>query len=287
MLYGRPRSDRRGRRRRLVRPRRWPGGFGERRHAASTRPADINTRGRGFGTRRGSAGMRPAERRGCGRGFLCGSAMRRSAFAGLGASTTPSRLRNRLELGWSQRFFGYIDDRAFNGDRTIGGGLCVDSRCRFGGLDTAADHPIGTHRLRGQPGLSRPISLDRRAVRQVGIEQVLQVCPQRCQFLTQCSHLVGCLGAGLGTELAAQMRFQRKLVLTPSRDLPIQLKVVDQLEVAGLGLVDIALAAIGHRHERRTHRDPQQHDDSELDELDPIGENQRRAGNDREHQQRR
>ena len=53
------------------------------------------------------------------------------------------------------------------------------------------------------------------------------------------------------------------------------------------GLVDIALSAIEHRNERRQHRGPQCQDDRELEQLHPVGENQRRTRPDGQHQQRR
>ena len=52
------------------------------------------------------------------------------------------------------------------------------------------------------------------------------------------------LGPQSGRQLAAQLRLHRQLVFPPRRDLAVQLQVVDQLQVARLGLIDVALPAV-------------------------------------------
>ncbi|RAV15097.1 hypothetical protein DQP55_06950 [Mycolicibacterium sp. GF69] len=102
-------------------------------------------------------------------------------------------------------------------------------------------------------------------MRQVRIEENLQVGPQRGQLRPQSRHLVGGLGPHLGLELTAQLRLQRQLVFPPRRDLPVQLQVVDELEVAHLGLVDIALPSVDDGDECRDYRSPQREDDRQLE----------------------
>ena len=168
----------------------------------------------------------------------------------------------------------------------MGFGRDVDDRIFFRshvgtvvGVDSAAGHPAGTHRL--------AFGLNRRPMTQVGVEQVLQIGPQRGQLGAQRGHLVGGLGAYLGRELTAQLRFDRQLVLAPRRDFAVQLQVVDQLQVTRPGLIDVALPAIDDRHERRHHGRPQREDDGELEQLDPVGEHQRGTRHDCEDQQHR
>jgi len=94
------------------------------------------------------------------------------------------------------------------------------------------------------------------------------------------------MGAHLRGQLAAQLRLQRQLVFSAGRDLAIQLQVVDELEVADLGLIGVALPAVDHGDERRDDGRPQRQDDGEFEKLHPVGENQSRAGRDCQHQQR-
>ena len=103
------------------------------------------------------------------------------------------------------------------------------------GVDPAAGDPAGTHGLL--------FGLDRRAVTQVGVEEVLEVGPKRGELGAQRGHLVGGLRTYLGRELAAQLGFDRQLVFASCRDLAIELQVVDELEIASLGLIDSRSAA--------------------------------------------
>ena len=129
-------------------------------------------------------------------------------------------------------------------------------------------------------------TLQRRTVAELGVEQDLQVGAQRGQFGPQLRHLVGGLRAQLGGQLSAQLGFDGELVFAARGDLPVQLQVVDQLQVPRPGLIHVALPAVDHRDERRNHGRPQSEDHGKLEELHPAGENQRRTGPDRQDQQR-
>ena len=48
------------------------------------------------------------------------------------------------------------------------------------------------------------------------------------------------------SELAAQMRLDGQLVLAARGDFAVQLQVVHELHVPGAGLIELALAPIGH-----------------------------------------
>jgi hypothetical protein len=124
-------------------------------------------------------------------------------------------------------------------------------------------------------------------VLEVRVEQDLQAGSQRGQLRPQRCHIVGGLRAQLGGQLATQLGLHRQLVLSACRYFPIQLQVVDQLQVTHLGLVRVALPTVEHRHKRAGDSGPQGQDHSELEKFHTIGENQRRAGPHREDQQRR
>ena len=142
--------------------------------------------------------------------------------------------------------------------------------------------------LETRPGRTGLVfGLDRRTMTQVGVEEVLEIGPQRGELGAQRGHLVGGLGTHLGGQLAAQLRFDRQLVFASCRDLAIQLQVVDELQVPSLGLIDVALPPIDDRHERRHHRRPQREDDRQLEQFHPVGEHQRRTRHDCEYQQHR
>ncbi len=173
----------------------------------------------------------------------------------------PTELR-RLRLG------GHVDDRAFLGARL---GLRAGR-----GVDPAGDHPA-----------RRAVGLQGGARLQIGVEQDLQIGAQRREFGAQCGHLVGGLGTQLGRQLPTQLRLHREFVLPARGDLPVELKIVDVLEVTHLGLVDIALAPIDERHERRGDRRPQRQHHSQFEQFHPVGEDQHGAGDDGQHQQHR
>ncbi|RUP04713.1 MAG: hypothetical protein EKK34_12405 [Mycobacterium sp.] len=211
----------------------------------------------------------------------------------------PGRLlgRRRIHPGvhrlprWQQRFLGDIDDRDVLKRR-----LLVRFVLAHGGHPVAG-HPVGGRALAVLGGVGRPIGqrprrfpverLEGRTVFEVGVEQDLQVGPQRRQFCPQSGDLVGGLSPYLGGQFAAQLRFHRQLVLPARRDLAIQLQVVHQLHVAGPGLVRLGLTSVQHRHEGAGHGGPQRQDHSELEKFHPIGENQRGTGPDCQDQQRR
>ncbi len=93
------------------------------------------------------------------------------------------------------------------------------------------------------------VALQGRPVAELGVEQDLQVGAQRGQLGSQLRHLVGGLRTQLGGQLAAQLGLDRELVLAAGRDLPIQLQVVNQLQVPRPGLIHVALPAVDHRDE--------------------------------------
>ena len=130
------------------------------------------------------------------------------------------------------------------------------------------------------------LALQRRTLAELGVEQDLQVGTQRGELGPQLRHLVGGLRAQLAGQLAAQLGLHGELILATGGDLPVQLQVVDQLQVARPGLIHVALPAVDHRYERGNHGGPQGEDHRQLEELYPAGENQRGTGTDRQDQQR-
>ncbi len=158
------------------------------------------------------------------------------------------------------RHRGDVDDGAFLG-------------ADVGDLDVGDVEAARGHAPRGARG--RLVGLDGRTVRQVGVEEDLQVGPQRGQFGPQRRDLVGGLGPQLGGQFAAQLALDGQLVLPARRDLAVQLQVVDELQVACLGLVEVALAAIDDGDEGRHDSSPQRQDDGEFQQLHAIGEHQR------------
>ncbi|OBK47349.1 hypothetical protein A5656_30500 [Mycobacterium gordonae] len=193
---------------------------------------------------------------------------------------------------WQQRFLGNVDDRCF----LFAGGLFLRLLLTDGG-DPIAGHPVGGRAFTVRGGAGRPIgqrprrfpvqSLEGRTVFEVGIEQDLQVGPQRGQFRPQRRDLIGRLSPYFRGQFAAQLRLHRQLVLAACRDFAVQLQVVHQLHVPGARLVGLGLAAVQHRHEGAGHGGPQRQDHSELEKFHPIGENQRGTGRDCQDQQRR
>ncbi len=170
---------------------------------------------------------------------------------------------------WRVGFGGDIDDRVLFGAKI---GSLV-------GVDSADGDPAGPH---------RPLfGLDRRPVAQVGVEEIFEIGPKRGKLGAQRGNLVGGLCAYLGGQFAAQLRFDRQLVLASCRDLTVQLQVVDQLQIARLGRIDVALPSIDDRHEGGHHRGPQREDHRELQQLHPAGEHQCRTRHDCEYQQHR
>ena len=103
----------------------------------------------------------------------------------------------------------------------------------------------------------------------------------------QRGHLVGGLSPHFDGQLATQLRLHLQLVFPPSGYLAIQLQVVDQLQIARLGPIDIALSAVDNRHERRRGGRPQREDDGKLQQLDALGEHQRGAGRNGQDEQHR
>ncbi|CKN69738.1 Uncharacterised protein [Mycobacterium tuberculosis] len=175
----------------------------------------------------------------------------------------------------------------------------IDDRGLVGaaGATTPADrhNPIAGYPVRGRalaiegtrgPGLFLH-GPQRRTVLEVGVEQNLQAGSQRGQFGPQGCYLVGGRSAQLRGQLAAQLRFQGQLVLPARRNLAIQLKVIDQLQVTHPGLIHVALPAVKHRHKRTRDRRPQRQQNSELEKFHAIGENQCGTGPNRQDQQRR
>ncbi|OBK36427.1 hypothetical protein A5659_01535 [Mycobacterium sp. 1165196.3] len=197
----------------------------------------------------------------------------------------PFTAGRRLLARRDQRFFGHVDDGVvavvLRHRRHAVAGHPVDGVVA---RVFAVAIPLAVRALRLRLGLGR--SPEGRALRQVGVEQDFQAGPQGGQFRTQLSQIVGGLGAQLGGQLAAQLRLHGQFVFTPGRDLPVQLQVVDQLEVADPGLIGVALASIEHGNEGAGDCGPQRQDYSELEKFHPIGENQCGAGPHREDQQR-
>ncbi len=187
----------------------------------------------------------------------------------LSAMGTAEQRRRRPFMFWRMRFGGDVDDRVLFGPQ----------RRILVRVEPAAGDTAGPRRAL--------FGLDRRAVTQVGIEEVFEVGAKGGEFSTQRGHLVGGLCADLGGQFASQLRFDRQLVLASSRDLAVELQVVDELEVARLGRIDVALPPIDDRHERGDHRGPQREDDRQLQQFHPVGEHQCRTRHDCEYQQHR
>ena len=187
---------------------------------------------------------------------------------------------DRLRPG-EERLLGHVDDRALGGVLDVGIPGCLgavrpdeDVLDVVGLGDPGARHPIRARRGIRDAGRAGPgraaIVLDRRTGRQVGVEQDLQVRAQRRQFRPQRGHLVIGLGTCLVREFATQVGLDVEFVLAARGDLPVQLEVVDGLEIAGLGLIQIGLPAIRHRHERTDHGGPQCQQDGQPQQFDQL-----------------
>lgn len=135
-------------------------------------------------------------------------------------------------------------------------------------------------------GMSRRLAVTRPAVRTAllsvsmagrstsSVSNRISGSPATRPAQAQCGHLIGGLGTQLGGQLPAQLGLDGQLVLAPRRDLAIQLQVVDELQITGLGLVQVTLAPVDDGDEGRHHGSPQGQDDGELQQLDAIGEHQ-------------
>ena len=180
----------------------------------------------------------------------------------------------------------HVDDRALLGVRIDLLDLGVALVRGVLGVDAAAADPAGgVAAVRPRFCVRAAVGLDGMPVRQVGVEQELQIGPQRGQLGAQRRNLVGLLGTQFGDQLTAQLRLHRQLVLPTRRDLPVQLQVVHEFQITHLGLITVALTAIDHRDEGGDHRGPQRENHCELEQFDPVGENQRRTRRDGQHQQ--
>ena len=104
------------------------------------------------------------------------------------------------------RFFWHVDDRAF-----VGAEVAV---VVIFGIDAAGGDPAGG--LGGGrpvvvgPGTG-PVGFERGPIRQVGVEQYLQIGPQRGQFGPQARYFVGRLRPQFRYELTAQLSLHRQL----------------------------------------------------------------------------
>ena len=190
----------------------------------------------------------------------------RLGFRGPAVRATESRRRPEIRFG-RLRFGGHVDDRTFFGARLA----LVDVDVGVGAaqhlVESAAAHPAGGLRVWCPVAVvahGGAVVFERGPVRQVGVEEDLQIGPQRGELGTQRGHLVSGLGLQFVGQLAAQLRLHRQLVLAAGGDLAVQLEIVDEFEIARLGLVVIALPSIDDRDERRGHRRPQSQDDSEF-----------------------
>ncbi len=195
-----------------------------------------------------------------------------------GLIARPNLLAWRRGLPRRDPHLGHVDDRRFVGalQRIFRGDI----------RDPVAGDPVDGCTVSAAGPFCLRI-LQCAAVAEVGVEQDLQVGAQGGQLRPQRRHLVGRLGAQLGGQLTTQLRLHRQLVLAPGRDFPIQLQVIDQLQVPHLGLVRVALPAVEHRNEGAGDCGPQRQDHSELEQFHAIGENQCGTGPHREDQQRR
>ena len=189
-------------------------------------------------------------------------------------------LRGRLP--WRsrhQRLLVHVDDRVVGAPGRLFGPHRRDPVDPLAGaLVLAVPFAVAAHGL--------AFTLQRRTLAELGVEQDLQVGAQRGQLGPQLRHLIGGLRAQLGGQLSAQLGFDGELIFAARGDLPVQLQVVDQLQVPRPGLIHVALPAVDHRDERRNHGGPQSEDHGKLEELHLAGENQRRTGTDRQDQQR-
>ena len=193
--------------------------------------------------------------------------------------------RRRRRRRRRQRLLGDIDDRALEHG---GFGFLRQERVVLDGhrRDPTALYPF-RRGGRGQRGHHRPFSLQGRPLPQVGAEHHLEVGTQGCEFRTQGGHLIGGLTAHLPGHLTTKVRLHGKLVLAPGSHLPVELQVVDELHIARAGLIELALAAVGDRHESRHHRGPQRQDYRQPQQVNPVGEHQGRTRDDGQYQERR